>query len=141
MENSELVKILLNILIDISSRKTDRGHAIYTMEGVMEKLKNKYIFLKNVQVTDNRFIENKELIDVSSGIDDIDSTEMGRAINDIITTMHYSLGDKAGHFFIKDLQRNLEDKYSSHIQELGVDLSILQLEKQVKDLEKTTIKK
>jgi len=141
LENSELVKILLNILIDISSRKTDRGHAIYTMEGVMEKLKNKYIFLKNVQVTDNRFIENKELIDVSSGIDDIDSTEMGRAINDIITTMHYSLGDKAGHFFIKDLQRNLEDKYSSHIQELGVDLSILQLEKQVKDLEKTTIKK
>ena len=38
LEKSEIVKNLLNVLIDISGRKTDRGHAIYTLDSVMKKL-------------------------------------------------------------------------------------------------------
>lgn len=141
LEKSDVIKNLLNILIDISSRKTSRGHAIVTMDTVMKRLGNRYDFLKHIQINDNRFVEGEESVNVMSDIDSVDSTEMGRALNDIITTMHYSLGDKAGHFFIKELQRNLDDEYNVYMQNIGIDLALLQLEKEVKDLEKTTIKK
>ena len=141
IENSEIVENLLNVLINISGRKTDRGHAIYTLESVIRKLEDKYGFLKNIKVNDTRYLEFVNPIDVMSDINNANSADMGEALHDIITTMDSSLGDDAGHFFIKEILNNLEDKYRFSIDEMGVDLSLMQLEREVRNLEKSIMKK
>jgi len=137
LDNSDVIKNVLKNLINISGRKTSRGQAIETIDTVMRKLENRYNFLKDIKIVDNRYIENEEVIDITHDFDKVRSSDMGKALNDIILTTHYSLGEKAGHFFIKELQRNIGGDYNSVMKEMGVDLGLMQLEKEVKDLGKT----
>ena len=141
LEKSAIVENLLNILINISGRKTDRGHAIITMDAVMKKLEDKYDFLKHVQIKDTRYIEDVDTVSVMSDINVVESSEMGRALQDIITTMDNSLGKDAGHFFIKELRTSLDDDYKTSMDDMGVDLSLMQLEREVKELEKSITRK
>ena len=141
LEKSAIVENLLNILINISGRKTDRGHAIITMDAVMKKLEDKYDFLKHVQIKDTRYIEDDDTISVLSDINVVNSSEMGKALQDIITTMDSSLGELAGHFFIKELRTNLDDDYKLSMSDMGVDLSLMQLEREVRELEKSITRK
>lgn len=141
LEKSAIVENLLNILINISGRKTDRGHAVFTLDAVMKKLEDKYDFLKHVQIKDTRYIEDVDTVSVMSDINVVDSSEMGRALQDIITTMDSSLGKDAGHFFIKELRTSLDDDYKTSISDMGVDLSLMQLEREVKELEKSITRK
>jgi len=141
LEKSDVIKNLLNNLIDISGRKTTRGHAIFTLERVIKQLEDKYAFLTNVKIKDTRYIEDDDTISVMSDINVVNSSDMGLAIQDIITTMDTSLGEDAGHFFIKELRRNLSDEYVSSMDDMGVDLSLLQLEREVRNLEKSISRK
>lgn len=141
LEKSAIVENLLNILINISGRKTDRGHAVFTLDAVMKKLEDKYDFLKHVKIKDTRYIEDVDTVSVMSDINVVESSEMGRALQDIITTMDNSLGKDAGHFFIKELRTSLDDDYKTSIDDMGVDLSLMQLEREVKELEKSITRK
>lgn len=140
LENSEVVKNLLNILIDISGRKTDRGHAVFTLDSVMKKLENKYGFLKNVKIKDTRYIEDDNTIDVLEDINLVSLSEMGEALEDIITTMDLSLGENAGHFFIKEIRNRLNDEHKITISNMGIDLGVMQLEREVRALERSVLK-
>jgi DNA integrity scanning protein DisA with diadenylate cyclase activity len=131
LENSEVVKYVLQKLIDISSRKTTAGHAVSTMQDLVKNLERKYNFLKNVEIKDYRFIEINEPITVMSGINKIKLMEVGKALTDIIKTMHIRLGEEAGHFFIKEFKNSLEGEYSTTIEEMGLDLGLMQLEFEV----------
>jgi len=141
LEKSAIVENLLNNLINISGRKTDRGHAIITLDSVMKKLENKYDFLKHIQIKDTRYIEDVDTVSVMSDINVVDPSEIGRALQDIITTMDSSLGKNAGHFFIKELHISLDDDYKTFISDMGVDLSLMQLEREIKELEKSITRK
>lgn len=141
LEKSDVVKNLLTNLISISGRKTDRGHAITILDSVMRELENKYDFLKHVQIKDTRYIEDIDTVKVMPDINEVNSSMMGKALQDIITTMDSSLGENAGHFFIKELNNRLDDNNKTVINDMGVDLSMMQLEREVKDLEKAITRK
>jgi len=136
IENSEVVKHILQKIIDISTRKTTEGHAVSTMNGLIKKLEEKYNFLRHIEIKDARFLEISEPITVMSDINVVKSNNVGEALYDIITTMNNTLGKEAGHFFIKELRDNIEEEYYSTIEEMGLDLSVMQLEYEVNELEK-----
>ena len=136
MENSEVIKEVLTKMINISGRKTNKGHAVYIMDSSLKKLLNKYDFLKHVEIKDTRFLEDVDPVSVMTDLDSVPQIEVGKAINEIITTMNESLGKDAGYFFIKELSRNIKDDYQTPIKNMGVDLSLMQLEREVKELEK-----
>jgi len=136
LENSEVVKCMLTILINISGRKTTAGHAVSTMDTLIKRLAEKYDFLKHVEINDTRFSEIGDLVTVMSNINTVESNEMGEALHAIIRTMNESLGKDAGYFFIKELQSSLEDEFHSAIEEMGVNLSFMQLEQEIDKLEK-----
>ena len=71
-----------------------------------------------------------------SDLDSISRLDVGKAIHDIITTLNRDLGKNAGYFFIKELSRNIGSDYNSEIKDMGVDLSLLQLEHEVNEMEK-----
>lgn len=135
-ENSEVMEHVLNILISISSRKTTQGQAITTIYNLIEKLKDKYDFLKHIEIKDTRYLEYDEPISVMSDIDKIKSNNIGKALYDIIKNMNIALGRDAGFFFIKEFRRNLGDHYSESIEDMGVDLGLLQLEFEVNEITK-----
>ena len=140
-EKSDVFENVLKNLLDISGRKTSKGHAITTIDSVIKKLELKYDFLKNIKINDNRFVEDSEMISVMEDINHIDSDIMGKALNEIITNTHFSLGSNAGHFFIKELRSNLDGDYITVMKDMGVDLGLMQLESEIKDLGKTISKK
>lgn len=135
-QNSDVVKHILGKLIDISSRKTSLGHAVFTVQDLINKLKNKHDFLKNVQVTDTRFVEFGDPISIMTKIDDVKSNDIRNALYDIIKMMNDSLGKDAGHFFIKELRSNIDEDYYSVMEEMGLDLGLMQLEYEVNEMSK-----
>lgn len=134
MESSEVMRHVIQTLIDISTRKTTQDHAIFTMNDTLNKLKTKYDFLKNIKIKDTRFLEFEEPVTVMSGLDKIESNYVGKALHDIIKTTRYSLGEDAGHFFIKELKNRMGDDYLSTFEEMGLDLGIIQLEVEVEEM-------
>jgi hypothetical protein len=134
IKNSEIVKEILQKLYDISSRKTTEIHAISTMDKSLDELEKKYNFLRSIEIKDTRFSEMEEPITVMTDIDNVKSNELGRAIYDIIKTMNNSLGEGAGHFFIKEFRNSLGEETNSLIEEMGIDLGLLQLEFEVEEM-------
>jgi hypothetical protein len=110
---------------------------------LLRKLGDKYNFLKYIEIKDSRFFEDVDSISVMSDVNSVPSLELGKAIHEIITTMNRSLGEDAGHFFIKEVSKGIGDEYYSSIKDMGLDLSLLQLEHEVDEMGKrfTTTRK
>jgi len=100
IENSKVMKNVLNTLLKISRRKDTDIDIVSTMDSLVKKLEGKYGFLKHVEINDTRFFEAGDSIIVMSDLDSIPSTEMGKAIHDIIFSMIESLGRDAGFYFL-----------------------------------------
>jgi len=136
INNSEVVRHFLDTLIDISSRKTTKGHAVFTMADLIKKLENKYDFLKYIELKDTRYTEWGEPVSVMADMDRVKSKELGHALYDIIKTMNSQLGKDAGHFFVKEVKENLQETYNENFEDMGLDLSLVQLEEEIRELSK-----
>ena len=136
IDNSEVVRHVLQKLIDISSRKTTKGYAVSTIYELIKNLVEKYDFLRHVEIKDTRFIEMDELVTVMSDINVVKLDNVGEALYDIIKTMNIALGKDAGHFFIKELRNSIGETYYSTIEDMGLDLGLMQLEHEIDELEK-----
>ncbi len=135
-ENSEVVRHVLQTLINISGRKTTKGQAVTVMNELIKKLQEKYDFLKHVEIKDIRFMETDEPVTVMSEIDSVKLNDVGKALYDIIKTMNSNLGREAGYFFIKELRNNIREDYYSTIEEMGLDLGVMQLEFEINQMTK-----
>jgi hypothetical protein len=136
-EKSEIIKSLLKTLISISSRKTDLPYTIMTIEDLMKQLETHYRFLKHIHINNNFYKEESgDVITVMSDINNVPPTQLGKAIHSIIYSMNRSLGENAGHFFIKEIRNKLSDDYLNVIKEMGVDLGLMQLESEIVHLER-----
>ena len=136
IKNSEVVRHFLDTLINISSRKTTKGHAISTMTDLIKNLEKKYSFLKHIEVSDTRFLEDDTPVSVMTEINVIKSNEIGNALYDITKTMNLALGKDAGYFFIKEIKDNLQDTYTQSFEDMGLDLGLLQLEHEIREIAK-----
>ncbi len=137
METSQVVEKLLTVLLDITRRKTNETHAFYTLETVINQLKNRYNFLEHIHLKDTLYIEDDDTITVMKDINKVNTSELGDALQNILISTYHSLGRSAGYFFMKEIQEALGDEYTSSMMELGIDLGLLQLESEVEELEKT----
>ena len=135
-DNSEVIKSLLRTVLAISSRKTSQSVAATAMDALLQQLKTRYDFLKHVQIKDTRYSEDWDPVGVVSDINSVESAEIGKAIYSILRSMNRSLGKSAGHFFIREIQNSLDDEYTTIMRDMGVDLSLMQLEREVEEWEK-----
>ena len=141
IDNSQIVEKLLTTLLEISRRKTNEIHAFYTLETVINQLKDRYVFLKYIHLRDTLYSEDDDTITIVKDINKVEPNDIGDALQNILTTMYHSLGRDAGYFFIKEIQEALGEGYTSSMKNLGVDLNLLQLESEIEELEKTIMHK
>lgn len=136
-KKSEIMKHVLRTLISISSRKTDLPYTIMTMDDLIKRLETQYRFLKHIQINDDFYNEQSgDIISVMSDINTVPPNELGKALHSIIDSMNRSLGENAGHFFIKEIRNNLSDEYLTLMRDMGVDLGLMQLESEINRLER-----
>jgi len=136
IEPDQVVRDILERLISISGRKTDKVYALMTLETLIKDLEPQFTFLKNVHINDDLYSEDAiKTVNLTSTLNNVTPTDLGRALHAIITTMNRTLGDKAGHFFVKELRNTLTDDYLTTMREMGVDLGLMQLEAEVDHLE------
>jgi len=137
LKKSDIMKNVLKTLISIASRKTDLPYTILTMDELMKRLETQYRFLKLIQINDDFYSEQTgDIISVMSDINAVPPTELGKALHSIIDSMNRSLGENAGHFFIKEIRNTLTDEYLIGIRNMGVDLGLMQLESEIYRLER-----
>ncbi|MEF8879785.1 MAG: hypothetical protein V5A64_05280 [Candidatus Thermoplasmatota archaeon] len=135
VQNSDVIKKVLTTLINVSGRKTSEAQAFTMMDSLLKKLGSRYNFLRDVEVKDTRFIEEVDPVSVMSDLDTISNDEVGKALYDIICLTDKNLGKNAGYFFIKEISRNIEEDYKTTMKNMGLDLSIMQLEREVNEME------
>ena len=137
IENSEVMKNVLNTLLKISSRKDIDINVISTMGSLVKKLEEKYSFLKHVEIKDTRFLEADNPITVMSDMNNVPSTEVGKAIHEIIFSMTASLGRDAGFYFIKEIGHRIGEDCNTTIKDdMGVNLDLMQKEWDVSRMER-----
>jgi hypothetical protein len=136
-KRSDIMESVLKTLISISSRKTDLPYTIITIEDLIKRLEPQYGFLKHIQINDDFYNEESGgVISIMSEINTVPPTQLGKAIHSIIDLMNRSLGENAGHFFIKEIRNKLSDDDLSVMKDMGVDLGMMQLESEIFRLER-----
>jgi len=130
VDNVDIMKNVLNVLISISGRKTNHVQAMRTIDALIKQLEPQFNFLKDVNIQDKIYSEYGELVSVMSDINAVRPTEMGKAIHTLILTLHNLLGESAGHFFFKEIKQMLGDEYVSRMQEIGVNFTVMQVDEE-----------
>jgi hypothetical protein len=134
LDNLNVMKNLVNVLISISERRTDHVHAMMTMDTLIKQLEPQFNFLKNIHIRENFHSESEEMISVMSDINAVKPTELAKAIYALIVAMYEVLGDLVSTLFIEEIKQALGYKNVYRMREIGVNFTRLQLDIEFKHL-------
>ena len=126
--NSEIIKHILNTLINTIMRKKGEKCAVSMVSSLIKELQSEYNFLQYVKIQDIRLLEDEERVIVTKSLDDILPTQIGKVIHVIILNISRSLGDKDGYFLIREFQQRVGSEYFSAVKTIGVDSEEILLE-------------
>jgi len=128
MKNSEIVKNVIRALYTTAGRRTTQSFAVAVIGAIVKTLEQRFDFLKYLSVNAER--EPDQVVTVASNIDSIDPLLVARSIETVVQIIYMDLKDRAGLYFIKELQRNAGEDVISNLKDLGVDLELLQIQQQ-----------
>ena len=131
IQNSDLIKQVIKTLLVITSRRASESVSILLINTILKTLTGRYNFLKHVKIKTALGYGDiaADTISVDPVINSVDSDTVGKVIETIIRVVSMDLKEKAGLFFIKEFKNRLGGNYVSEIRRCGVDLDILQLER------------
>jgi len=138
--NSVLFRHVMNTLYNIIKNKTSENYSIMVIGNIIKTIENKFEFLKYVNVICAGQLENDDgIIDFVGSIDNIDTSEISKAIESIIRITRSSMKDQeAGKYFINELKKNIENQYMLELKKYDVDLDKIQNDQLHDDIEDKT---
>jgi hypothetical protein len=126
IENSELIKASLKALFITVARRTSYKFASAFIESIIINIEEKFDFLKDIQIsTDNNY---EDFVIISSDLSSVHPVRIGKVIEFIIQVVLIDLKDKAGHYFIKEVKKNIGDEIIYKLKECGVDFELIMLQ-------------
>jgi len=128
LTNEEILGGILRSLYAVSSRRTTQGFAAAVIGSIVKTLEQNYSFLKYVTINEEEISISGDVIFISPEINEVDPTQIGKAVEAVIRVVYMDLIGKAGLFFIKELKKNAGEKIIKEIKNYGADLSVLQTE-------------
>lgn len=138
LKNSEIIKHIMQALVDTAGRRTSEGFAVVILDTVIKQLEPKYDFLKYAKIENTMYSEGIDAINIIPDIDSVKTVEFYKAIGDIIKTTIQHFEKDSDFFFIKEIQETINKVDGLKLEELGIDLDIMQFQHIV---EKTQILK
>jgi len=127
-KNSDVVRHILKAVFVVAGRRTLDSFAVKVVKTVVKTLEREFDFLKHVEIKDAVYSEVEEIVTVSSDLDSIEPSKIGKAIDIILREVYIELKDDAGLYFISELKDYIGEKYVLAIDNLGVDLDDIQSE-------------
>ena len=126
LKNVDIIRgVMVNLCGTIGSR-TSRGFAIAIVDTITRNLEKRFDFLKHIKFSSDR--DSDEVVFVDSEINSVDPVLVGRAIEAIIQVICLDLREKAGLYFINELEKNTEEHLLSDLTGVGVDLALLKVQ-------------
>jgi hypothetical protein len=128
---SAIFKQVIKALIDILGKTSTENNAIFTVNSLLRKIDSTYEFLKYVKVDSATGEGELYHITLTDNIDSINETDARRAIQQLLEITMESLEEKVRKEFIQQFKNSLEKKYLLKIQEMGVNLHMIELRRQM----------
>ena len=130
--NSDVMKHTLFSLISVARSKTSIDYAYTTAKNILIELKENFSFLGYIRINNiKNLCDSIDDISIISDFDNIDSKHIGEAIQSIVDLYKNRLGNKAGYFFLTEFKKVLGEEYYSIIKKIGVDLRLIDLQKEI----------
>jgi hypothetical protein len=128
LDNEYIITNILSALLKTIIRRTEENYSIAAVGAIIKTLESKYEFLKYLKIGKDTF--HNEYVKVSSQINYIDPKRIARIIEILFQIIYNDLGEKAGLFFIKEVQNNADYNVIIHLKEQGIDLELIELQQQ-----------
>lgn len=125
--NAEILKNTLFAICKVSGRRTSESFAYKVINTIVNSLKNRYMYLEHISI---QGIESIDQIQVSTQINDIQTSELFKGLETIIRVVYMDLEDTAGLYFIKELKQQMEKDILTTLIKNGLDLNLLEIEQQ-----------
>jgi hypothetical protein len=122
-----VVKRVLKTLIDVLTDSSTQGYAIFLINNIIKKYEEKFQFFKQINIDSLKFSGGVNGINVPSEVDSVRASELGRGIQKIIEDISISMGEDAGKNFVDKLKKRLGKAYVLRIEEIGVNLHMIDL--------------
>jgi len=130
--NSDVMKHTLFSLISVARSKTSIDYAYTMAKNILIELKENFSFLGYIRINNiKNLCDSIDDISIISDFDNIDSKHIGEAIQSIVDLYKNRLGNKAGYFFLTEFKKVLGEEYYSIIKKMGVDLRLIDLQKEI----------
>ena len=126
LTNVEIVENVMSNLYNTICNRTSRGFAVAIVDIVTRNLEKRYDFLRFIRFNPNRDSDDVVLID--SELNSVDPVLVGRAIEAVIQLICLDLREKAGLYFIDELEKNTKEQILSDLTHVGIDLSLLKVQ-------------
>ena len=126
LKNSQILKVVLTNLYIVIDEKTSQIFASAIMTAIIRAVEEKFRFLKSVDI--RKGSNPEEVVSVGSEVDSVDPVRVGKAVEAIVQIVYMDLKEKAGLYFIKQLEKNAGENIITHLQSVGVDLELLQIQ-------------
>lgn len=121
-ESSEVVKYFMQAFMAVAGRRTSENFAVVALDTVVRQLEPKYHFLRYIEIDTSRYSEGKNAISINPEINSVRPYDLGDALSEILDRVAKSLGEKADHFFIREIIDVLGYKYEFLHMNLGLNL-------------------
>jgi hypothetical protein len=123
IEKTDIVRRLLKTLLDLVEKQTSKTSAIEFIAHRVDAVRQHYPFLDAVAIADIRYTMGVDEVTVQQSINDVDSEELRKALQLILSETDTALLDQGRMSVVGDLQTHLTTEYLIKLEELGVDIT------------------
>jgi hypothetical protein len=134
-----VIERLLKSIVEVIGRRSSEDYALVMIGNTIKKLQENYYFLRFLQTKNTRYSEIENVVTVDSSINEIDSEDLGKAMQEIIGMVVTSMGKNAGFFFVKEIKNKIGPNYGMAIRNMGVDLDFMQFSFEVEKKQTRTL--
>jgi len=124
-----VVKHVLRSLVDVLSDSSTQSYAVMLVNNALKNYEIKYSYFKDIKIDSVKLSQGIDGVEIPTDIDSVRASELGRGLQRVIEEISTALGEEAGRFFVDKFKRRLGKAYLLRIEELGVNLHMIELRK------------
>ncbi len=124
-----VVKHMLKALFEVLSDASTKSYAVLTIDSALKKTNQKYKDVKYIKIDSTKYSEGINAVHISSEIESVRPSELGRMIQKIIEKVAKCLGGEAGQQFVENFKKRLGKTYVLRLEEMGINFHIIELQK------------
>ena len=113
-------------IVEVIGRRSSEDYALVMLGNTIKKLQERHYFLRFLQIKNTRYSEIKNVVTIDSSINEIDSEDLGKAMQEIVGMVVTAMGKDAGFFFVKEIKNKIRPNYGIALRNMGVDLDFMQ---------------